>query len=136
MVRFQNLAVTGATNGIGGDLLLRLVNAPGVGDTVAQSLTQNFAGDVGDLLRKIRLAIVDNRQGDFLIHARVDSLQNGTLKAAGEGLYLPVWATGEARVEYRPNQAGAARRFEDHLVTQPKPERYIAYSGRKSGTER
>ena len=120
VVRFQNLAVTGATNGIGGDLLLRLVNAPGVGDTVAQSLTQNFAGDVGDLLRKIRLAIVDNRQGDFLIHARVDSLQNGTLKAAGEGLYLPVWATGEARVEYRPNQAGAARRVESRLAPQAK----------------
>ena len=102
VVRFENLAVTGATNGIGGDLLLRLVNAPGVGDTVAQSLTQNFAGDVGDLLRKIRKAIVDNRQGDFLIHARVDAMTNGTLKAAGEGLYLPVWATGEARVEYRP----------------------------------
>ena len=121
VVRFQNLTVTGATNGIGGDLLLQLVNAPGVGDTVAQSLTQNFAGDVGDLLRKIRLAIVDNRQGDFLIHARVDSLQNGTLKAAGEGLYLPVWATGEARVEYRPNQAGAARRVENRLAPRQKP---------------
>lgn len=107
VVRFQDLAVTGATNGIGGDLLLRLVNAPGVGDTVAQSLTQNFAGDVGDLLRKIRLAIVDNRQGDFLIHARVDSMSNGTLKAAGEGLYLPVWAMGEARVEYRPARGAA-----------------------------
>ena len=71
VVRFQNLAVTGATNGIGGDLLLRLVNAPGVGDTV--------------------------------VHARVDAMQNGALKAAGEGLYLPVWASGEARAEYRPN---------------------------------
>jgi hypothetical protein len=106
-VRFENLAVTGATDSISGDLLLRLVNAPGVGDTVAQSLTQNFAGDVNDLLRKIRLAIVDNRQGDFLIHARVDSMTNGTLKAAGEGLYLPVWATGEARVEYRPARGAA-----------------------------
>ena len=104
VVRFDNLTVTGATDSIGGDLLLRLVNAPGIGDTVAQSLTQNFAGDVNDLLRKIRLAIVDNRQGDFLIHARVDSLQNGALKAAGEGLYLPVWATGEARVAYRPTR--------------------------------
>jgi hypothetical protein len=107
VVRFENLAVTGATDSISGDLLLRLVNAPGVGDTVAQSLTQNFAGDVNDLLRKIRLAIVDNRQGDFLIHARVDSMTNGTLKAAGEGLYLPVWATGEARVEYRPARGAA-----------------------------
>jgi hypothetical protein len=103
VVRFENLQVTGATDGFGGDLLLRLVNAPGVGDTIAHSLTQNFAGDVSDLLRKIRKAIVDNRQGDFLIHARVDSMQNGALKAAGEGLYLPVWATGVARVEYRPN---------------------------------
>ncbi len=102
-VHFEGLAVDGDTNGVGGDLLLRLVNSPGVSKTLAESLTQNFTRDFQKLLGKIRRAIVDKRAGDFLIHADIDGVRTGVLKAGGQGLYLPVHATGSARVTYRPD---------------------------------
>lgn len=101
-VQFSDLKVTGDTNRVGGDTLLTLANSPGVTDTIAESLTQNFDKDFAELIGKIERAIVANRQGDFVINARMSRVETGQLKAAGEGLYLPVWVNGDARVAYRP----------------------------------
>lgn len=103
-VSFRNLAVTGQTDGYGGDLLLRLANAPGLSEAIADSLTQHFQKDFAELLGKVRRAIVEKRTGDFVISATVDRVENGRITAAGEGLYLPVRASGAARIEYRPNR--------------------------------
>jgi hypothetical protein len=102
IVQFRDLKVNGATNGVGGDILLRLANSPAIAETIAEALTQNFEKDFSKLRVKIDKAIVDNRQGDFEIHAQIDKVETGSLKAAGQGLYLPVWADGTARVLYRP----------------------------------
>ena len=99
-VHFEQLAVSGETDRIEGDLLVRLVQSPGVAETLAESLTQNFTHDFDKLLGKVRRAIVQKRAGDFVIRADIADVRTGELKAAGQGLYLPVWATGTARVEY------------------------------------
>lgn len=101
-VRFTDLKVSGDTNRVGGDILLALANSPAVSETIAQSLTQNFDKDFAELIGKIERAIVANRQGDFIINARMSKVETGQLKAAGTGLYLPVWVNGNARVAYRP----------------------------------
>jgi hypothetical protein len=101
-VSFQGLSVDGNTNGVGGDILVRLANSPGVAGVVADSLTQNFTNDFRKLLGKIERAIVEKRAGDFVIHADITGVRTGLLKAAGQGLYLPVWAQGSARITYVP----------------------------------
>lgn len=103
-VRFEQLQVEGDTDRLTGDLLVRLVQAPAVSELLADELTQNFTKDYQKLLGKIRRAIVDKRAGDFRIQASIAQVRTGTLKASGQGLYLPVWAEGAARVEYRPGR--------------------------------
>lgn len=101
-VSFQDLRVAGDTDGVSGDLLVRLANGTGVTDVVAGALTQNFTNDFQKLLGKVRRAILAKRAGDFVIRADVGEVRTGVLKVGGQGLYLPVWASGTARVEYSP----------------------------------
>ncbi|MES2987831.1 MAG: DUF4403 family protein [Pseudomonadota bacterium] len=102
-VSFTDLEVRGNTDGVGGDILVQLANSPALAGSVAEALTQNFTRDFQKLLAKIQRAIVEKRTGDFIIRAEIGKVSTGALKAAGQGLYLPVWAEGTARVEYRPH---------------------------------
>ncbi|MEE4450687.1 DUF4403 family protein [Novosphingobium resinovorum] len=97
-IRFDGFEVTGTTDMKGGDLILRLANTPGMSATIAQALAQNFEKDYAELLGKIDRAIEDKREGDLLINARVTRTRTGRIRAAGQGLYLPVWADGTASI--------------------------------------
>ncbi|MET0371711.1 MAG: DUF4403 family protein [Sphingobium sp.] len=101
-VRFEQLTVTGDTDRLGGDLLLKIGNSPGFAGMIAQSLTQNFGRDLGELRVKIARAIERKREGDFTIAARIERIETGRIAAYGDGLYLPVRATGTAGVVWRP----------------------------------
>lgn len=102
LVQFTQFAVTGSTDRTGGDLVIKLANAPGLGDTIAQALTQNFEKDYDKLMVKIDRAIQQKREGDFLIRAKVEAVETGSLRAAGRGLYLPVRAKGIASIVLAP----------------------------------
>ncbi|WP_294333497.1 DUF4403 family protein [uncultured Sphingomonas sp.] len=97
-VDFQNLGVSGTTDMTGGDLILQLMNAPGMGSFIAAALSQNFERDYAELLGKVSRAIASRREGPLRIDARMDHTRTGTLQASGQGLYLPVWAEGTATV--------------------------------------
>lgn len=84
------------------DLLVPLFNDTTVRDSIRRSLAHDFGTDYAKLLDKARRAIGERRQGDFLLSADVTGVRNGTVRATGAGLFLPVEATGEARVAYRP----------------------------------
>ncbi|MFC0204157.1 DUF4403 family protein [Novosphingobium soli] len=101
-VGFENFAVSGTTDMTGGDLILQLANAPGLGTTIAAALAQNFEKDYAELLGKIDRAIKAKREGDLLIRAEVTRTRTGRIKAAGQGLYLPVWADGTASITLAP----------------------------------
>jgi len=98
-VDFAELQVAGTTDMTGGDLLLRLANTPGLSDTLAGALGQNFQKDYDKLLGKIARAIDEKREGALVIHAQVTEAHTGRIRAAGEGLYLPVRATGTASIK-------------------------------------
>jgi len=95
---FTDLTVAGATDSTGTDLLLKLVNSPGLSQVVADALTQNLNHDYEDLLGKIGRAIAEKRVGDLVIRARITEVETGKLQAAGQGLYLPVWGKGTASI--------------------------------------
>jgi len=101
-ITFENLKVTGKTNGMGGDLLVQLVNHPAIAALLASSLTQNFTNDLDELLVKIRAAIGTMHQGDFIIRGKIDGYRIGAIHAHGNGLYLPVRMAGKAHIDYRP----------------------------------
>lgn len=101
-VTFADLAVTGVSDGVGTDLLIRMANAPGISSTIADALGQNFENDFGKLMVKVDRAIDDKRTGDFVISAKIDDVRTGTLKVAGRGLYLPVEGSGTATVTLAP----------------------------------
>jgi hypothetical protein len=97
-VGFDNFEVSGTTDMKGGDLILKLANTTGLGTTIAAALAQNFENDYNKLLGKIGRAIEDKREGALRINAQVTSTRTGRIKAAGQGLYLPVWADGTASI--------------------------------------
>ena len=86
------------------DILEELVQAygwPRMAQTIGEALGQNFENDYAELMGKISRAIDEKREGRLLIRARIEDVRSGSLTAAGEGLYLPVWGTGVASVELR-----------------------------------
>ena len=97
-VGFTDFGVTGTTDMTGGDLILDLVNAPGVAPMIAELLAQNFERDYAELLGKVDRAIASRRRGDIIVRADLKRARTGQLQAAGAGLYLPVWASGTASV--------------------------------------
>lgn len=101
-VTFADLAVTGVSDGVGTDLLIRMANAPGISSTIADALGQNFENDFSKLMVKVDRAIDDKRTGDFVISAKIDDVRTGALKVAGRGLYLPVEGSGTATVTLAP----------------------------------
>lgn len=101
-VRFTDIRIAGDTDGIGGDLLIKLGQSPGFTTLIADALTQNFTRDVEGLEGKIRRAVDRRREGALLIRTRIEGFETGEIKAYGNGLYLPVRMTGSATIDYRP----------------------------------
>jgi len=98
-VEFTELHVGGGTDMVGSKLLLGFANAPELSATLADALGQNFEKDFQDLLGKIHRAIAEKRAGKLLIRAEVTEAHTGTIRAAGQGLYLPVRGSGTATVK-------------------------------------
>jgi hypothetical protein len=68
-VSFADLAVSGVTDSTGTDVLLALANTPGLSQTIAAALGQNFENDYTKLMGKIDRALTEKRTGDFVIRA-------------------------------------------------------------------
>ncbi|WCP14662.1 DUF4403 family protein [Sphingobium cupriresistens] len=107
-VGFVDPVITGDTDGVSGDMLLAIGRSPGFSSLIASALGQNFAKDIVELKRKIARAIAERREGAFVIHAHADRFDIGQIHAYGQGLHLPVRATGQAQISYRPS-GGAAK---------------------------
>jgi hypothetical protein len=104
VVQVRDLKIAGQTDSQTVNLLFALFEDPGVLENIRQSLVHDFAGDYQKVLTKARDAIAGHREGDFVLSAKVDSVRNGTLEATGEGLFLPVEASGAATIVYRPRR--------------------------------
>lgn len=102
LVHFSDLTVSGGTDATTGDLLLAVANSPGFSGAIADALHQNFTHDFENLQVKIRRAIDQRQQGDFRITARLDQARNGRLQPYANGLYMPVWLSGQASISYAP----------------------------------
>jgi hypothetical protein len=102
VIRFSNLAVSGNVDRTGGNLVLTIANSAAFSQAIGDALQQNLSGDFGKLLVKVRNAIAHRQQGDFQIDAQLDNAVNGEMQPFANGLYMPVWLNGQARVRYEP----------------------------------
>ena len=84
---------------ITGWLPLTEVHSPIFGRMLASS---GFAVDGGVLAP--REAVRERRQGDLTVSASIDQVHSGQIAATGEGLVLPVRATGSATIRYQPRR--------------------------------
>ncbi len=98
-ITFSDVTVDGATDSTGTNLLLKLANTPAFSATITEALAQNFTRDYDKLLGKISRAIDEQREGNLVIRADILNVRTGSLKAAGDGLYLPVWGSGRASIQ-------------------------------------
>lgn len=102
VVGFDDFAVSGSTDRTGGNLVIKVMNAPGVAAMIAGVLSQNFEPDYAKLVGKVGRAIANKREGSLVIRADLRAARTGQLQAAGAGLYLPVWASGSASILVQP----------------------------------
>ncbi len=102
VVSVRNLAITGATDSPATNLLAQIALSADTQGAIQSALTENFAKDYNEVLRKANAAIETKRVGDFLLSARLTKVENGRIEAYGQGLYMPVTATGTATIRYAP----------------------------------
>jgi hypothetical protein len=102
LVRARDVAIAAHTDNRLTNLLIALFSDASIRDSIAQGLSHDFAPDYTRVLGAARKAIGSRRQGDFLLSADLTSVENGTLSVTGAGLFMPVRATGQATIAYRP----------------------------------
>lgn len=102
LVQARDVAVAGKTDSHITNLLVSVFNDTSVRDSIRQGLTHDFAPDYAKVLGSARKAIGAKREGDFILSADVTKVENGTLAVTGQGLFMPVRASGQATIAYRP----------------------------------
>jgi hypothetical protein len=83
-------------------LLVAVAQSAEVKAALEEALTQDFTRDYTKLLRKIDRALAEVKIGDFRLAMRLDQVHHGKAVVLGQGIYLPVTATGSARLDYAP----------------------------------
>lgn len=83
-------------------LLLAVAKHPTVNAELRTALSQDFARDYAKVMRAADRALAEQRIGDFVLNARIDNMRNGTVFPAGQGLYMPVDASGSGALRYAP----------------------------------
>lgn len=102
LVQVRDVQLASRTDSSIANLLVAFFNDTAVRESIRQGLTHDFAPDYQRVLAAARKAVAARRQGDFLLSAEVMHVENGTLQATGQGLFLPLRATGVAHIAYRP----------------------------------
>ena len=104
VVHARDVALAGQTDSTVANLLVTLFSDSAVRASIQDGLTHDFGKDYRNVLAKARAAIGERREGDFILSADVTSVRNGAIRVTGQGLFLPVHATGKATITYRPTK--------------------------------
>jgi len=100
----RNLAITHDTSNKAVNLAIRLFTDPSMVGTIQSALVEDFAKDYDHVIAAARKAVRERRQGDLTVSASIDQVHSGQIAATGEGLVLPVRATGSATIRYQPRR--------------------------------
>ncbi len=104
LVKVHNLSIATGTDSRAVNLLVPLFADQQVLATIRDALSHDFAKDYERVLTAARRAVAERREGDFLLSAQIRRVTNGTIRATGQGLFMPVEAEGVARIRYAPQR--------------------------------
>ena len=86
-------------------MLLAVARSRVVRDQIGRVLSQDFSAQYAQSLATAGAALAEKRLGDFTLSVTIDAVKNGTLVVGGQGLYLPVDASGTASLRFNPARA-------------------------------
>lgn len=104
VVGVRDLAIAADTSSTTVNLALQLLSDPGVLETIRTALVEDFTKDYDHVIAAARKAIKQRREGDAVISADITKVVSGQIMVTGQGLFLPVRATGTATILYRPGR--------------------------------
>ena len=102
LVQARDVTIASNTDSHITNLLVSVFNDTSVRQSIRDGLTHDFAPDYAKVLGSARKAIGEKHEGDFILAADVTKVENGTLAVTGQGLFMPVRASGQATIAYRP----------------------------------
>lgn len=101
-VKVRDLQIAGSPDSTSFGVLLAVAQSEGVRAAITNALSEDFSRDYNKILAKAGAAIAQKRLGDFVLTATIGDVKNGVLYPAGQGLYMPVDATGTAALRFDP----------------------------------
>lgn len=102
VVSVEGLAMAAGSNSTTVNLAMQLLSDPTVLATIQSALVEDFTKDYNHVLTAAQKAIRNKREGDIIISADITKVVSGKIKVTGQGLFLPVRATGTATITYKP----------------------------------
>ena len=100
----RDLAIDGDTNNGAANLAIRLLIEPTMIETLQTAITEDFSKVFARVIAAAQKAIAQRRQGDIIVEAEINDVRSGQIAAIGQGLMLPVRATGRATFQYMPRR--------------------------------
>ncbi|MEG3085970.1 DUF4403 family protein [Sphingomonas sp. PB4P5] len=104
IVQARDVRIAGRSDSSAVNLLISLFDDDTVQARIRGALRHDFARDYQKVLVAARKAVAGHREGDFILSADVTSVRNGAVKVTGQGLFLPVQATGTANIRFAPRR--------------------------------
>ncbi len=101
VVQVKDLEVFGDMDSDVGDLLLRVLASDDVRMEIEKALIEDFRSDYDDVIGKARAGIRSVRVGDLNLSFDVSSIDHGAISATGQGLFMPVTASGSVTTQIR-----------------------------------
>lgn len=102
VVEVRDLTIYGDADGLATDLLIQLLGTDSVRQEIAMALKQDFQKDFDHVITAARRAVASRQQGDFALSVRIDEVRHDPIQVTGEGLFLPVFVTGQGQIRYNP----------------------------------
>ena len=97
-----DVAITGNPDNASFRMLLSIARSRLVRDQIARALSRDFSAERTRALAAAEAALANRRVGEFVLSATIDSFDNGALQVMGQGIALPVTATGSATLRLDP----------------------------------
>jgi len=97
-ISVAQLQVYGDTDRLASDLLLSFARSPELDARLEAALQENFDREYARVLEVAGAALEEVRIGDFVLVAEIDNVNHGQIRAAAQGLYLPIALQGNARI--------------------------------------
>ncbi len=98
VLRVENLKIFGDMDRTTGDLLVRLISGPEMTVEIEKALVEDFKKDYDEVIEKARVGASSIQLKGIELRFDIADIEHGPVQATGDGLYMPVRASGSVRV--------------------------------------